>query len=89
MRAQLHVHIVKFIFVSTMSVSVFKSRGSSFEQILEKKILKSNFIIITKNRGFRRAAERHFQCLAGPINVSVDLKYDVLCLSVFVYGIST
>ena len=48
MRAQLHVHIVKFIFVSTMSVSVFKSRGSSFEQILEKKIL--NFIIIMKNR---------------------------------------
>ena len=29
---------------------------------------------------FCRAAERHFQCLDGPINVSVDLKYDVLCL---------
>ena len=26
-----------------------------------------------------RAAERHFQRLAGPINVSVDLKYDALC----------
>ena len=24
--------------------------------------------------------ERHFQRLAGPINVSVDLKFDVLCL---------
>ena len=29
---------------------------------------------------FCRAAKRHFQHLAGPINVSVDLKYDVLCL---------
>ena len=28
---------------------------------------------------FCRAAERHFQRLAGPINESVDLKYDVLC----------
>ena len=29
---------------------------------------------------FCRAVESHFQRLAGPINVSVDLKYDVLCL---------
>ena len=29
---------------------------------------------------FCRAAERHFQSLAGPSNESVDLKYDVLCL---------
>ena len=29
---------------------------------------------------FCRAAERHFQRLAGAINVSVDLIYDVLCL---------
>ena len=36
---------------------------------------------------FCRAAEMDFQCLAGPRNVSVDLKYDVLCLWVFVYGI--
>ena len=28
-----------------------------------------------------------FQCLAGPRNVGVDLKYDVLCLRVFVNGI--
>ena len=28
-----------------------------------------------------------FQRLAGPRNVSVDLKYDVPCLLVFVYGI--
>ena len=28
-----------------------------------------------------------FQSLAGPRNVSVDLKYDVLCLWMFVYGI--
>ena len=27
-----------------------------------------------------RAAERHFQSLAGPRSVSVDLKYDILCL---------
>ena len=33
---------------------------------------------------FCRAAERHFQCLAEPINVSVDLKYDFLCLWVSV-----
>ena len=30
--------------------------------------------------GFCRAAERHFQSLAGPTNESLDLKYDVLCL---------
>ena len=29
---------------------------------------------------FCRAAEIDFQRLAGPRNVSVDLKYDVLCL---------
>ena len=29
---------------------------------------------------FCRAVEWHFQSLAGTINVSVDLKYDVLCL---------
>ena len=28
-----------------------------------------------------------FQRLAGPRNVSVDLKCDVLCLLMFVYGI--
>ena len=28
------------------------------------------------------AAKRHFQRLAGPINVSGNLKYDVLCLRV-------
>ena len=36
---------------------------------------------------FCRAAEIDFQHLAGPRNVSVKLKYDVLCLRVFVYGI--
>ena len=64
--------------------------GISFEMILEKKILKLN-IIMMKNRknfhGFCRAAQMDFQRLAGPRNVSVDLKYDVLCLWVFVYGI--
>ena len=29
---------------------------------------------------FCRAEERDFQFLSGPVNVSVDLKYDVLCL---------
>ena len=28
-----------------------------------------------------------FQRLAGPRNVCIDLKYDVLCSGVFVYGI--
>ena len=28
------------------------------------------------------------QDIAGPRNLSVDLKYDVLCLSVFVQGVS-
>ena len=28
-----------------------------------------------------------FQRLSGPRTVSVDLKYDVVCLWVFVYGI--
>ena len=36
---------------------------------------------------FCRVAGMDFQCLTGPINVSVDLKYDVLCLRVFKYGI--
>ena len=30
--------------------------------------------------GFVGAAERNFQSLAGPRNVIVDLKYDILCL---------
>ena len=38
---------------------------------------------------FCRVAEMYFHHLAGPINVSVDFKYDVLCLRVFVYGIPT
>ena len=33
-----------------------------------------------KNFVFCRVTEMDFQCLAGPINVSVDLKYVVLCL---------
>ena len=33
-----------------------------------------------KISGFSRAAEMDFQYLGGPRNVSVDLKYDVLCL---------
>ena len=35
---------------------------------------------IVRISSFCRAAERHFHGLAGPRNVSVDLKYDVLCL---------
>ena len=45
-------------------------------------ILKLNIIIMIlmmKEFPFR-AAEMDFQRLAGPVNVSVDLKYDVLCL---------
>ena len=30
------------------------------------------------------SAEMDLHCLAGPRNVSLDLKYDVLCLKVFV-----
>ena len=33
---------------------------------------------------FCRSAERHFQSLAGPRNVSVDLNYDVVLVSVCV-----
>ena len=54
--------------------------GITSELILEN-ILK--LIIMLKNRknlSFCRAAERYIQRLAGPINVSVDLKYVVLCL---------
>ena len=36
---------------------------------------------------FCRLAEMNFLRLAGPRNVSVELKYDVLCLLVLVYGI--
>ena len=35
---------------------------------------------IARISGFCWAAERHFQSLAGPKNVSIDLKYDDLCL---------
>ena len=35
---------------------------------------------IARITGFCLAAERHFLSLAGPRNVSVDLKYDILCL---------
>ena len=35
---------------------------------------------IVRITGFCWAADGHFQSLAGPRNVRVDLKYDVLCL---------
>ena len=35
---------------------------------------------IARITSFCRAAEMYFHRLAGPRNVSVDLKYDVLCL---------
>ena len=35
---------------------------------------------IARISGYGGAAERHFQSMAGPKNVSIDLKYDVLCL---------
>ena len=43
---------------------------------------------IAKISCFCRAAEIDFQSLAGPRSVSVDLKYDVLCLWVFLYGLT-
>ena len=52
--------------------------------MIERKDLEINYyyelLKIARICRFCRAAERHFQHLAGPINVSVDLKYDVLCL---------
>ena len=55
--------------------------GISSELILEKILKLIVVIIMLKNRKklsiFYQAAERHFQRLAGHINVSVDLKYDV------------
>ena len=39
--------------------------------------------------GFYGSAEMNFHHLAGPRNVSVDLKYDAVCLQVFVYGTPT
>ena len=39
---------------------------------------------IARISGFCRAAEMDFQLLAGPINVGVDLKYDVLYRYVFI-----
>ena len=35
---------------------------------------------IARISSFCQAAEMDYQRLAGPKNVSVDLKYDVLCL---------
>ena len=37
-----------------------------------------NMMKKTRISGFCRSAEMDFHCLAGPRNVSVDLKYDVL-----------
>ena len=65
---------------------------------LEKRRLKINTIIIIiviilmmkkcKISRFFRVAEIDFQRLAaGPGHVSVDLKYDVPCLGMFVYSI--
>ena len=42
---------------------------------------------IARISGFYLSAEGHFQSLAGPRNVSVDFKYDVLCRLVCVYSI--
>ena len=48
---------------------------------LKKLIIMMMIIIIARISGFFcRAAERHFHRLPVPINVSVDLKYGVLCL---------
>ena len=52
-------------------------------EIASELIYKLLLLMMKNSRisGFCRAAERHFQSLAGPRNyVSVDLKYDVLCL---------
>ena len=59
-------------------------RGRTAPELILEKILKLIIIIIMmknrKNFLICRAAERHFQHSGGPRNVSVDLKYDVLCL---------
>ena len=62
--------------------------GSSYESILEK-ILKLNVEDIARISGFHGEAEMDFHRLAGPSNVSKDLKNDGPCLWVFVYDIST
>ena len=38
---------------------------------------------IARTSGFCRLAEIYFHHLSGPRNVTVDLKYDVLCLQEF------
>ena len=48
----------------------------------------SQIINDNNNSGFGRAAEMNFKRLAGNRNVSVDLKYDVLCLCKLVYDIT-
>ena len=42
---------------------------------------------IARISGSYKSAEMNFNCLAGPRNVSVDLKYDVL--SLYCVGIPT
>ena len=57
-------------------------RGEISSELRERKILK--IILMMKNSQefpiFCRSAEMDFHHLAGPRNVSVDLKYDVPCL---------
>ena len=43
-------------------------------------VAKKDWKQIARISGFYRSAEMDFHHLAGPRNVSVDLKYDVLCL---------
>ena len=61
---------------------LFKSSFKMFAFILNAFFFTSfcPFFLITFSTGFCREAEMDFQHLAGPRNVSVDLKYDVQCL---------
>ena len=58
-------------------------RGASSSELILENILKLIIVIMMKNRKisrFYRMEEMDFQRLAGPRNVSIHLKYDVLCL---------
>ena len=60
-------------------------RGEILSELKAKKnILKLIIMMMKKSQHFYRSAEMNFQCLAGPSNVSIDLKYNVLYLQMFV-----
>ena len=74
---------LRFSSVSAAAIVACSPSISSFSVLLQNSFFHPNIIDdeeIARISLNRLSAEMDFQCLAGPRTVSVDLKYDVLCL---------